>query len=388
MLRFLPDGWLDTVLRPFLMGDPVNGLYIEIAAPDWRFAALVLLLGLAWLGQRRWRLLQANQTVALIGLTVSFYVWTLVLGNGRYFIWGLLMVGPMVVMAARKLRATLAMRNTVIVGVLVVQGVSVWMNFMPNMWGLRPWRTGPGFALDASLLRDQPAVFMTMGSISYSALVPQMHPGSRWSNITGQLDIQPGVREYAALLSLLDSPLRKYVVVRATPLVIGPDHQPMPKPKHSIEGALARHDLALAAPSCEYVRSADAARALSLRTDESLEEGFWFCPVRRTGTIRPPDVVAPVAPEVDDVFARIEQRCPRFFPAGNARSRQIDGAVQRAYNHSDTALYVDNSGEVYFKNDRALNPMSIATIAQVRSGQFTIDCTRMPGRYVPPWLRE
>jgi hypothetical protein len=387
-MRFVPDTWLDAALRPLLMGDPVNGLYVEIGAPDWRFASLVLLLGLAWLGHRRWRVLERHQTLALVGLTVGFYVWTLVSGNGRYFIWGLLMVGPMVVMVARELRATRAMRNTVILVVLTVQGVSVWMNYMPDMWSLRPWRQGPGFALEASPLRDRPAVFLTMGSISYSALVPQMHPESRWSNIAGQINISPGVREYPALLSMLDGLLPKYAVARATVLVLGPDDQPIPKAKHSIEGVLARHDLALDAPTCAYVRSADAARAFRLNPETAIEDGFWFCPVRRTGTVHPPDVITPVAPEFDDVFTRVEQRCPRVFPAGRARTRQIDGAVQRAYGYSDTTLYVDDSGEVYFKNVRALNPTTIGKIEQVRSGQFELDCDRIPGRYVPPWDRK
>lgn len=386
-MRFVPDTWLDAALRPLLMGDPVNGMYVEIAAPDWRFVSVILLLGLGWLGHRRWRLLERHQTLALIGLTMGFYVWTLVSGNGRYFIWGLLFVGPIVVMVARELRATRAMRNTVILGVLLVQGASVWMNFVPNMWTLRPWRLGPGFALEASPLRERPAVFVIMGSISYSALVPQMHPESRWSNIAGQIDIQPGVREYPALQTMLNGTLPMYAMVRATVLVIGPDHQPKPKVRQSIEGVLAKNALVLDAPTCDYVRSADAALAFRLNAETAVEDGFWFCPVRRGETVRPA-AAEPVAPEADDVFTRVEQRCPRIFPPGRGRTRQIDGAVQRAYGYSDTTVYVYNDGMVHFKNVRAINPTTIGTIDQVRKGQFTLDCDRIPGRYVPPWDRK
>lgn len=387
MLRFLPDGWLDAVLRPFLLADPVASLYVEIDAPDWRFAALALLLALAWLGHRGTGFLQRHQALALVGLTACFYVWTLASGNGRYFVWGLLLVGPLVVVAARRLRATRAMRNTVILAVLAVQGVATAYSFVPNMWGLRPWKQGPGFALEPASVRESPAVFVTMGSISYSVLVPQMHPLSRWSNITGQRDILPGVLEFDALKSLLESPLRKYVVVRATALTMGPNRQPLPKVRLSVQGALARHDLSLDAATCEYVRSTDSAVSLRLAT-KPIEEGFWFCPIRRERAAAAPVVVSPVAPEVDAVFAQVEQRCPRFFPPGSARSRLIDGAVLRYYSYSDTGLYVDNSGEVYFKNNRALNPTGIATIEQVRRGEFTMDCYRLPGRYLPPWERD
>lgn len=143
-MRFVPDGWLDAVLRPLLMADPVNGLYIEIQAPDVRFAALAVMTGVAWVAHRRKGLFQAHQAMTLLALTVCFYVWTLVSGNGRYFIWGLLLAGPLVVMSAQKLPVTPSMRNTLVVLVLVLQGVSIWLCFVPNMWGLRPWKLGPG----------------------------------------------------------------------------------------------------------------------------------------------------------------------------------------------------------------------------------------------------
>lgn len=387
--RFIPDTWHDVVLRPLYMADPVNGMYVEIAAPDVRFAALVLLVGVVCLRRGRSPAFVRHQVLALLALVVCFYVWILMSGNGRYFIWGLLLVGPMVVMAARQLPTTLAMRNTVVLGVLALQGVGIWLNFVPNMWSLRPWREGPGFALQASPLRERPAVFLTVGSISYSALVPQLHPESRWANITGQVEIRPGVREYPALLALLDSPLPKYMVARANSLVIGPDKQPLPKVQQSITGVLARHELVLAAPQCEYVRSGDSEQAFRRDPGTAVEEGFWFCPVRRTDTLAatrtPP--ATPVAPEFDDVFSQIEQRCPRIFAPNWAKSRAIEGAVQRAYGLSDTSLFIDLSGVVYFKNTRALNPTIIGTVQQVRSGQFTLNCARIQGRYAPPWAR-
>jgi hypothetical protein len=388
MLRFLPDGWLDGLLRPCLLADPVNGLYVEIDAPDWRFAAVAVLLLLAWLGRPRAALLQTNQTLALLGLTVCFYVWTVFSGNGRYFIWALLIVGPMVVMAARRLRASLAMRNTVILLVLGVQSVSIAYSFMPNMWGLRPWRTGPGLALVASPLKASPAVFLTLGSVSYSALVPQMHPQSRWSNIAGQQFILPGVREYPELQKLLDSPLPHYAVVRATGMLMGPDGQPTVLAMKSLVGTLGRQQLQLSAERCNYVRTADAELAMKQGKGSAADEGFWFCAVRRSGAPAMSVVDVAVSPELDDVFAKVEQRCPRLFPAGNARSVGIDDAVQRHYSYSDTGLFVHNSGVVYFKYNRALNPTILGKTEDVRRGAFTIDCMRMPGRYLPPWERR
>jgi len=387
-MRFVPDGWLDTALRPFLMADPVNGQYIEIQAPDIRFAALAVLTGIAWVTHRRKGLFQQHQTMTLLGLTVCFYVWTLVSGNGRYFIWGLLLAGPLLVMAAQRLPATQAMRNTVVAGVLALQGVSVSLCFVPNMWGLRAWKQGPGLALESSTLRETPAVFLTLGNITFSVLVPQLHPMSRWSHLSGQRDVLPGTPGYPALKALLDSPLPKYAVVRATALVMGADLQPTPKVMQSISGTLDRQGLIIDGGVCKYVRTADAAKEMRDLVAEPIDEGFWFCPVRLMKAAALPEDNTPVAAEVDDVFAQVERRCPRFFTPGTARSQLIDGAVKRRYFAADLSLYVDNSGEVYFKHDRALNPTVIAQIEQVRSGQFNLDCLHMPGRYLPPWKRD
>ena len=38
MNRFIPDSLLEALLRPFAMGAPNAWVYIEILAPDFRFA--------------------------------------------------------------------------------------------------------------------------------------------------------------------------------------------------------------------------------------------------------------------------------------------------------------------------------------------------------------
>ena len=37
MIRFLADTWRDALLRPVAMAAPNSSVYIEIAAPDFRF---------------------------------------------------------------------------------------------------------------------------------------------------------------------------------------------------------------------------------------------------------------------------------------------------------------------------------------------------------------
>lgn len=388
MLRFIPDTWQQVLLRPVLLADPVAGLYAEIHAPDWRFALVALLLLIAALAHRKRSLLDDPQRRLLIGLTVCFYIWTVVSGNARYFFWGLLLVGPLVVVAARRLPATQAMRNTVIVGALALQSWSAWMTYEPNVWALRPWAEGPGLALSPHPLADRPAVFVTVGAISHSILVPFMHPGARWANVGGQQDLVPGMRDFDRLQALLASPLPKYGVIRASKLVMTDERQPTEAAWVVIRRAFKRQGLAPTSRPCIFLRANLGGLPFELQSVHQHERGFWFCELERVPSTEPDAASEQAhAPEFDDVFAQVEKSCPRYFPAGNAMTRPGDDSIARHYSASDTTLTINYAGVVYFKNMRALNPTELGTVENVRSGQFRLDCDRLPGRYLPPWSR-
>lgn len=388
MLRFIPDTWIDGFLRPLLLLDPAAGLYSEIQAPDGRFALLALVLGLGLLSARSTRVLAPPQWRAMIALTLGFYTWTFASGNGRYFMWGLLIVGPLAVAVIRSLPATPMVRNILIVTGLSFQGWVMWMNFEPNGWALRPWTKGPGIGLEETPLKHQPAVFLTIGSLSHSILVPQMHSQSRWTNVAGQQDLISGMPEYNRLQALLDTPLPKYAVVRSARQVMTDDGQPIVQAWGVINRVLARYELKALGTPCTFVRADIVGLPFEVRGKVTLERGFWFCEVTRSGPAATSPQEAALAPELDPVFAQIEARCPRFFPPGNARTRPADEAVVRRYSESDTNLFINTAGAVYYQNMRSINPTEIGMKADVLAGRFQLECTRLPGRYSPPWSRD
>lgn len=384
MLRFVPDTWLELLLRPFLLIDSVAGLYSEIQAPDWRFAVLGLLVLVALVAGRGRLGLSPVQVRLLVGLTAYFYVWTAVIGNGRYFLWGLLVVGPAVLMLIQRLPTTLAMRNTVILLVLAVQGMTVAMVFEPNMWAFRTWRNGPGLALADTPLKRQPAVFVTIGSISYSLLAPQMHPASRWTNI-GQQDIRPGMYEDRKLKAMLASGLPLYAVVRATGLAMDEQRQPLTAARVSIDGSLARQRLALGERPCEFVHAPIAGLPYEV-AQRQLDDGFWFCPIVHRDTAELPETQ--VDPRLNAAFDEVEKRCPRFFQPGGARVLVNEDGVTRYYPDADLGLTINPDDDVYFKHFRALNPTVLGDVRAVSRGDFALDCDRLPGRYAAPWRRD
>ena len=389
MLRFLPDGLLEGLLRPFLMIDPAGYVYVEMMAPDWRLALFLLALAIGAVAGRIKGRISAEQLRLVVGFVVCLYVWTFAIGNGRYFMAWLLIVGPLLVLATRWLPGSATLRWLVLGVGLCVQGFALVTSYTADSWGLARWVRGPGIDIEASPLQTRPAIFLSISSLTYSILVPRFDPRSRWANIAGQVDIRPGTKEYPRLIAMLTSDLPKYVVL---PVVAGyPDAtQPDPAVHDLIVRSLAPFDLELDGAACETLRSSLAPGPIGQDGKGSTFRGFWFCPITRSAhtAAQPAKPAMQGASQLADVFARVEQRCPRFFPPGGGEERYSDGITLRHYAGSDVSLYIDGTGLVSYKYFRAMNPTSIGTTDQVRQGKFAIACDKLPGRYRLPWQKD
>ena len=389
MLRFQPDSWLEGFLRPLLLADPVAGLYFEAAAPDWRFALFIVFMTIA-LGTRHARSkVTAGQAVAAAGLVTMMYVWTFVTGNGRYFIWGLVLVGPLLVMAGRLLPGSLQLKVSLLGLVAAIQLFTVMGSYSPNVWGIVPVDRNPA-PLDDSPLRHEPAVFLTMSAISFSALVPRFHPESRWAGIGGQHVILVGSPEHRRLLDLLASPLPKYLVLPLDRRAIAPSGQIRADMANLVAETLAPYSLSPTPGGCSFLNSPLSRVSRDQAADGSPPQpGFWLCRTQAdpgAGTMRAqrPDPAARYA----DVFERIEKACPRFFPPSKSRPVHAEDSIGQFYPITDVRVLVDQSEEVFFKYFRAMNPTRIGSVADIRRGDFTLPCDKLPGRYLPPWDRN
>lgn len=390
MLRFKPDGWLEGLARPLLMADPAAGLYLEVAAPDWRFAA-ALLFGAVGLAALRGRVaLSSVQLRLLLSMGVMLYVWTFAIGNGRYFAAGLLLIGPVLVLAWRWVPGSRLFKALALAAVLAAQLYAIQLNHRPNPWSLVHLGDGAALDLAPSPLREKPAVLLTISGISYSVLVPLFHPQSRWSNIDGQRRIEPGLLEHAKLQELLMAPLPQYVIAPVIPGSAEQQSQPDPALRGLILRSLAVQGLELGAQPCELLHSRLVVGQPG-KPDSSLPPlGFWACPVVRAA--------APIAQIQEDeaekrrlapVFERVERACPRFFPPGGGTNSRADGLLTRRYLATDTRIHLDEaSQELYFRYFRSLNMTRLGTVDDVLAGRFEVPCRKLPGRYQPPWERD
>jgi hypothetical protein len=388
VLRFQPDSWIEGLLRPLILLDPSGYLYIEMLAPDLRFAALLVLTGVALLLPKvRARLSMAARRT-LGGLWLAFYVWTFAIGNGRYFIAGLLVVGPVLVLMVRLMPWTAAMRAATLVCLVALQALVVQMSFRHGEWALARWTEGPALPVPRPAGHDRPAVYITLSANSQSILVPAFHPASRWVNLVGQAKIARGLPEYEQWRVVIDLPLPRYAVLYSVRPRPDEGAQPEADEEAKLRDSLARYDLARdTTQPCELHRSHLKPAAATFNNGGPPALQYWICPLQAGEPAPKADPEPPAPPALDEVFARIEQYCPRFFPPGGGQPFVGEMGRGRTYFATDTRLVVDTRDRVMFQYFRATASTFIGTADTVRRGEFSFDCDKLPGRYVYPWLR-
>lgn len=388
MVRFQPDGWLEGLLRPLVLATPNKGIYFEAMAPDWRFAFILACGAVLLLRRRSTDALPFEHRQLMWGLVAAFYLWTFVIGNGRYFMTGLVLAGPLLLMLWRRLPGTASFRWMLlaIAGFLQIQALA--QTYSPNRWGLARWGHEPGLAIADSPLRREPAVFITVTAISYSILVPQFHRESRWSNVAGQRDIKPPMPEYARLQQMLAGPLPKYAVLPIATHFIADADQPEGIARLVFNDLLAPQGLRLTAEPCHVLPSPLVPGPRESAPDALKPlRGFWFCPLNYTPPQPQGQQHLEMPASVAEALSAVEQRCGRFFIPGAGIERYFEGLWSRSY-PSDITLLANGEGTVYFKYYQALNPTVIGTIDQIRRGAFSIPCDKIPGRFVPFWQAE
>lgn len=390
MVRFQPDSWLEGLLRPFILATPNAWIYFEAMAPDWRFAFIAACGGVLLLSRRKTDLLPFEHRQMMWGLAVVFYLWAFAVGNGRYFIPGLVLAGPLLLMLWRRLPGTETFRWMLLAIAGYVQLQALAQTYSPNNWGMARWAHEPGLEIADSPLRRQPAVFITTTAISYSILVPQFHRESRWSNVAGQQDIKPPMPEYARLHQMLAGPLPKFAVMHVDPRLITDTDQPEALMRLVYNDQLAPQGLRLTAEPCHLLASPLGLGPLRpLPGDLPTLRGFWFCPLSYTPPQPQPQqqTKLEMPASVAQALRAVEQRCERFFPPGAGTERHFEGIWSRLY-PSDMKLMAVGDGRVYFKYSRSLNPTPLGTLEQIGRGDFSIPCDKIPGRHVPFWQAE
>lgn len=384
MSRFEPDNLQRALTRFFDMASPDANVYIEIAAPDLRFAAIVLLAGAALLC---WRRLGAgrNATMAmLLVLLVSSGFWLATTGNGRYFMPLIVAAGPLAIALACLLPVTRGFKAALALLLVAGQGFVVSQQPPWNSWSYLHWTEGRYFdiQLGPEELLAPPTTYGTLSLISYSLIAPQFPPESRWINLVAGSATPRDEPFVDAFLkqSAARGPMR--VLAPSLPWASLPDGLPTPRIVQVFDELLAKRNLRIEG-RCRLIPAAGllriAEREKSARPDAPHPPGFWSCPM--VYDARPAERQRlEIPPEaVQKSFVRLGELCPRFFPNGEASILRLPDAWSKHYAASETRVYVMDNGEVWYKFWRSLNPVRISTVEELVAGRAKMDCSAIRG---------
>ncbi len=215
--RFMPTSVSAALSRPFAMVLPVGGVHFELAAPDARYAvllvlALLLLLRLLW-GRIRGvanpasspEQSAASRALSALGLAflVDWVLWLTASGNSRYFIPAACAAAVLcMVLVFRLFDGQPAARNYALVAVLGVQFFQLYAG--ADYRNDLPWVKGPWYSVSVpASLASRAELYLMVGLQSNSYLIPDLPAHSGFVNLNGAYVIGPQGPDGAHVESLI-----------------------------------------------------------------------------------------------------------------------------------------------------------------------------------------
>jgi hypothetical protein len=328
--RFGPPDALGWIAFPFRMAALDRNLYVEIFAPDARFAALAAAAAALGVAAAAGRAAGARALRALDWRVLGFFAaaalaWLASSANGRYGMLVLLLAG---VCLARLVERLLPARaaSAALAALLAAQIILVAMA-SPTRWFLaEPWtRAWLPYTPPERALRE-PALYLSAETQPMAAVAPFLAAGSAFANVSGQLSLAADAPRLAALLERYRGRVR----------VLGRELQ------HA-EARLRRLGLRIDRQDCfviEWRREESdalsrAANALALWRTAEEPLSVTSCALRAAP--RDPAEL-PAERRMSALFDHIERSCPGLFRGQSAITEPLDGGWARYYNGLDARL--------------------------------------------------
>jgi hypothetical protein len=372
--RFVPFSLAAALWRPFAMAAPDDMIHVEWAAPDVRYALLLVVAALsllAWGWKRRHGSASLREKAvgdssgrALWALGLAFLadwvLWLAASGNSRYFI-------PMACVAAvvavglifRSCSQWPKVRNYLLLAAVVAQFYQLYYGTQYS--STIPWNDQPWFQVSVpKSLATEPALYFTIGIQSNAFLAPYLASGSGLINLEGNYTLGPGGangRHIEALIRRYSPHLR--ILVRDPRRDAGHEHS-LPK-LFNQNDALEPFGLQLDTSSCERV-VADAVsspvvgtvtgRTPSRLSAAEVETGYFISCRVVAEKARDPALVADES-NANLVLDRLEDACPALFqprrPATYLLGEKAHGYIwARQYPNTDFIAWTAD-GWVHFQ---------------------------------------
>jgi hypothetical protein len=346
--RYIPAAFGAALLRPFEMALPVPSVDYGLAAPDLRYA-LLLVVALAIVirsGRRRVRAgtvaaspaFQSPESRILAALACAFgldwTLWLTVSGNGRYFIPMACVAGALGVVLLFRLCA----QRPALLGYVLAAIFGIQLFQLYSGSGYRtylPWRDAPWYSVTVPpvLVRPQ-TLYIMVGAQSNSFIIPEMPAGSAFVNLGGgYLFITPESPNGTRVEALIQRYAPHLRVVMRDPRVAASTATRLLRPS-AVNDVLAPFGLRAQDRNCAniVVRGVPVLYRVSGATRKSASadahtEYLMTCRVVRTS--HDPGRTFPGQRRADLAFDHLEEACPALFrprrPGDQLRGDRRDG---------------------------------------------------------------
>jgi hypothetical protein len=389
--RFIPENLTDALLRPFTLADPVPLVQEELTAPDLRYAVLLVLISVLFMGWLRQRLAhpstpsaRAEPTVAArilaalgCGLTVDWVLWLGNSGNGRYFLPMANVAAVVIVALLFRLCGTRAkMRNYILAGIFGIQVIQLSFG-AGHRWNWVPWDRQWLAVEVPEKLATEPNLYLTIGAQSNSFIAPFLASGSGLINFSGGYALGPEGATGARIAALIrrSAPHLRVLWNAQTPA----------------DDALARFGLRIDPSDCATI----TAHGLPLEAQFTL--------IQRSTPIKPVDQQprdtsylqscrlvpdhtdrsALIAREraVDIVFDRLEDACPALFQPRRPRTEHESDISRRLYINTDLVAMVGHGSVKFLDPLRGGETIYLGLESEWAKAPAQLVCGRRNGRY-------
>lgn len=201
--RFIPVSLGAALLRPFAMVVPAPMVHFETAAPDLRYALLLVLAALLLLlrlrrGARapRAAVEEAGNNRMLIALGCAFVLdwvlWLTASGNSRYFIPMACVAAVLDIALIQRLCTTRPrLRHYLLAAIFAVQFFQLYSG--AEYRDYLPWRRRPWYSVQVpAALASAPDLYFMIGGLSNSFIIPDMPRRAGFINLDGMYQLGAG----------------------------------------------------------------------------------------------------------------------------------------------------------------------------------------------------
>lgn len=385
--RFVPQSLIEALARPFDMAEHRSWIYTETVAPDLRPAALTVLVVVAAVTSLVRRHIPAmaagrRDTVPQAGgdvrAVIAFFVaalpaWMATSANGRYAIPLLLLLGPLIFLAAQ---AVVGARAAALACLLLTLVQLFHLSQAGNpRWSPHGWTPQWLSAQVPESLRREPMLFVTVGTSSESFVAAYVHPESVFINPIGLISLRNDGPGWSRFIALRQRHVGHTQVLFRVPGMDRRDR--VLRIAESINEGLDRLGLEFDVRACAALTFNDGPQVLGYLDGASapadVRRHLLSCPA--TPKLVPSAALAAVRADVTNIMDAYETRCPRLFSPQGA---QVEGAKQRwtrLYGKFDIFLTVDlETRAVLYGMEHQGIPILIGNIDSWRSDVERFAC--------------